>query len=327
MTKIGTIVKIDMEALRRAMLLVTLLAAGCAGTPAPARLSIAPAAPSGGPASARTGVPTGHGRLAAARPDRILVPGGQWTPSPARPMSAGVQLKDLAIAGDPTRLVLPPGHGDGQLRPTLVFMHGHGMDQTQLTERTGLAEAAANEGWIAASGDLGGRAHWGNDAALRHVGALIQQLVAGYAADPRRIYLVGFSMGGGTALLAAANPLGLPYQVAAVVSTQGFTDLKAMTTAAANGGGFARSIANAYGGKPTAADYAAYSPEALAAKLGGLPVYLEHGEADTVVPASHSQQLAARLPGAKLSMYPGLGHAEQTINEVSIIRFLRGKTR
>jgi len=310
-----------------ALLLVALLAIGCGGNAAQARLGSLPAATPGGPASAETRLPNGPGRLAAARPDGLPVPGVPLAPSLARPMPAGVQLRDVAIAGDPTRLVLPPGHGDGQRRPALLFMHGHGMDQTQLTERTGLAEAAAHEGWIAASGDLGGRAHWGNDAALRGVGALVQQLVAGYAADPQRIYLVGFSMGGGTALLAAANPLGLPYQVAAVVSTQGFTDLQAMTTAAANGGGFTRSIADAYGGEPTAADFAAHSPQALVAKLAGLPVYLEHGEADKVVPASHSQKLAAKLPGATLHLYPGLGHGEQTIDEVAIIGFLRGKTR
>lgn len=316
--------------------LATLLATGCAGGPSQATLKIeedpavAPAAPAAGPLA------NPPGRLAAAPTGGG---GGLQTPGPAIPvavtpvrgMPTGVKLLDLAVAGDPTRLVLPPGHGDGTLRPALVFLHGHGMDQAQLTERTSLAQAAANEGWIAAAGAFGGRAAWGNDEALRDVGTLVQQLVAGYGADPARIYLVGFSMGGGTALLAASNPLGLPYQVAAVVSSQGFTDLKAMTTQAASGGGFARSIADAYGGRPSEAQFAAHSPQALAAKLMGVPVYLEHGENDKSVPPAHSREMAAKLDGvgwpAQLHMYPGLGHGEQTISEDGIIAFLKGKSR
>ena len=242
----------------------------------------------------------------------------------------GTRVQDLLVNGDPTRLVLPPGADDGTRRPVLVFLHGHGMDQTQLTERTGFAEMAAREGWIAAAGSFGGRAHWANDGALTAVGGLVKALVDQHGADPSRVYLVGFSMGGGTALLAAGNPLGLPYKVAAVASSQGFTDLKAMTTEAAAGGAYAGSIAEAYGGGPSETDFREHSPQAQAERLRAVPVYLEHGEADRSVPVTHARAMAERLEalGATpaLKLYAGAGHGEQTIAEQAIVEFFRGKS-
>ena len=161
------------------------------------------------------------------------------------------------------------------------------------------------------------------------MGNLVAELVEHHQADPQRIYFVGFSMGGGTALLAAANPLGLPYRAAAVVSTQGFTDLEAMTTGQAGGGAYARPIAEAYGGTLTPEEAKAHSPVFQAEKLRGIPVYLEHGEADTSVPCSHTQRMAQALTDLgmppDLHLYPGKGHSEDTINEPGIISFLRGK--
>jgi len=39
-----------------------------------------------------------------------------------------------------------------------------------------------------------------------------------------------------------------------------------------------------------------------------VPVYLRYGDADRIVPASHGQHLAERLPNAKLRVYSGEGH-------------------
>src|SRR5438067_2166061 len=83
-------------------------------------------------------------------------------------------------------------------------------------DRTGLAAAALHEGWVAASGDLTGRAYWGDDAAIAQLGNLMKALVTDHQVDPKRLYLVGFSMGGGTALLAAERLASLPYRPAAV---------------------------------------------------------------------------------------------------------------
>ncbi len=314
--------------------LLSTLAFGCAGAPgtpgsqADGAQAAQPAAD--GPARSAGSLP----RLAPAAPGQgrggVPAPALTVPPASTRGLPAGTRVLDLSVSGDPTRLVLPPGAGDGTRRPLLVFLHGHGMDQTQLTDRTSLAEVAARQGWLAAAGTLGSRAHWANDGALRAVGALVKEMVDTHGADPSRIYLVGFSMGGGTALLAAGNPLGLPYRVAAVVSTQGFTDLKAMTTEEAAGGAYARSIADAYGGGPSETDYRDHSPQVQADRLLDIPVYLEHGEADRSVPAIHTRAMAERLRalGAQptVSLYPGSGHGEQTISEQAIISFLNGKS-
>jgi dipeptidyl aminopeptidase/acylaminoacyl peptidase len=157
----------------------------------------------------------------------------------------------------------------------------------------------------------------------------VQELVTHHQADPKRIYLVGFSMGGGTALLAAENASTLAFKPAAVVSTQGFTDLKAMTTPEAGGGTYALSINLAYGGQLDDADAQRHSPVDQAERLAGIPVYLEHGQADTSVPYTHSTHMAARLTELglppELHTYPGLGHSEETIHSAQIMDFLRGK--
>jgi predicted esterase len=238
----------------------------------------------------------------------------------------GVTVVNTSLNGDPTRIVYPgQALAAGQLYPVVIFHHGYGMDQTQFTDRTGLAAAAVKEGWISASATFGGRSHWGNDTALRQTAQLIQELVANHQVDPKRIYLVGFSMGGGTALMAAANPLQLPYRVAAVASTQGFTDLTAMTTEEAGGGVYAKSVQEAYGGTVPAD----HSPQAMAASLQGIPVYLEHGSQDTSVRVSHAYQMDAKLTelgiAHEFKIYNGLGHSEATINEEAIMNFLRGK--
>jgi poly(3-hydroxybutyrate) depolymerase len=184
------------------------------------------------------------------------------------------------IEGDPSVIVLPDDTRHSGPRPAVLFLHGHGMDEHQMLNRTTLAHRVTEEGWLAAAGLAGSRTHWGNEGALRATAALIKTLIHDYQADPQHIYLVGFSMGGGTALLTAANPLGLPYHIAAVASSQGYSDLRAMY----GNPSYASSIRHSFGRSPTAPDLALRSPVSLAEKLRGTALYLEHGESDTAVP-------------------------------------------
>jgi dipeptidyl aminopeptidase/acylaminoacyl peptidase len=280
---------------------------------------------------APTPLPANYGAPLPPSPLVGLPAGHSYTPAPATHTTpSDLKVLNTTVSGDPTRIIEPQGgRQPGALYPVVIFFHGAGMDQTQLTDRTDLAEKAAAEGWLSASGLLTGRAHWADDDALRAAGALIQTLVSQYQADPKRIYLVGFSMGGGTALLAAENASTLAFKPAAVVSTQGFTDLKAMTTPEAGGGTYALSINLAYGGQLDDADAQRHSPVDQAERLAGIPVYLEHGQADTSVPYTHSTHMAARLTELglppELHTYPGLGHSEETIHSAQIMDFLRGK--
>lgn len=320
--------------------------AGCGGQPvastarpaaqaAPSQSAVNhPAAPGGGGGAA---APLPLAPLTAAAPGSATVAPGPiptapapGVPAPASVDSSHLTILDTALNGDATRIVYPqPTLDAGKLYPALIFAHGYGMDQTQLTDRTELANAAAAQGWISASGAFGGKAAWANDTAMKQVGALIAELVANHQVDPKRIYLTGFSMGGGTALLAATNPLGLPYKPAAVVSTQGFTDLEAMTQPEADGGHYAPFINEAYGGQLTTTTAAQHSPLDQADKLMGIPVYLEHGEADVNVPPTHSTRMADKLQSLgmtpELHTYPGMSHGEETIHTQSIIDFLQGK--
>ena len=53
-------------------------------------------------------------------------------------------------------------------------------------------------------------------------------------------------------------------------------------------------------------------PDLLRENLGGLPLWLLHGEDDPVVPASRSREVAEALPGTRLTLYPGVGHDSWT---------------
>ena len=46
-----------------------------------------------------------------------------------------------------------------------------------------------------------------------------------------------------------------------------------------------------------------------------VPMTVFHGDADTMVPLRHGEELAARVPGAQLTVWPGAGHLG-TISEV-----------
>jgi pimeloyl-ACP methyl ester carboxylesterase len=46
-----------------------------------------------------------------------------------------------------------------------------------------------------------------------------------------------------------------------------------------------------------------------------VPMAVFHGDADTMVPLRHGEELAARVPGAELKVWPGAGHLG-TISEV-----------
>ena len=45
-------------------------------------------------------------------------------------------------------------------------------------------------------------------------------------------------------------------------------------------------------------------------ELGSIkvPAWVHHGEADNTVPPQHARLFAAAIPGAQLTLYPGLGH-------------------
>ena len=112
--------------------------------------------------------------------------------------------------------------------------------------------------------------------------------------DPRRVYLTGISLGGFGAWMIPPRRPGL---FAAVVPVCG-------------------------GGDP-----------AEAPALVDLPIWAFHGGADPVVPARHSERMAAAVRAAggapRLTIYAGVGHAswEQAYAEPELPQWLLSKRR
>jgi len=170
-------------------------------------------------------------------------PPGQATTNPASGAPPRQQLLTLHLDGSDRQavLVLPkaPPRKQGQPAPKLpllVFLHGAGGSASQAMRQTGLAERAAAAGFLAvfpeglgpADGEGSGQTWnawnccgYARDQHVDDVGflsALITRLRGDYGADPRRIYLAGFSNG---AMLASRFALERPGVAAALASVAG----------------------------------------------------------------------------------------------------------
>jgi polyhydroxybutyrate depolymerase len=108
-----------------------------------------------------------------------------------------------------------PTTDGGRSRPLVIAFHGRGADAAHLREQSRLHEAAGargmlvaypeglHEGWAAGTAVTERRPD--PDADVRFTEALIGELVRTERADPERVYVVGFSMGGSMALRVAAQ--------------------------------------------------------------------------------------------------------------------------
>lgn len=215
-------------------------------------------------------------------------------------------------------LLLPPGHqSNGDPYPILVFSHGYSLDEYQVFQRTNFPRLAQKEGWILASGTLGGD-HWGNPKAIALQDELLDLLIERYRGDPQRIYLVGFSMGAGTALLCGIEGKHRP---AAIAASQGWSDLSTFEK-------YVPSIQQAYG-VLSLEGLSTRAPINQAEKLKGIPLYLEHGQYDQEIPVKQCVRLHERLETLGIEHQYRLfnsGHAESNIDAPGIVSFLRGKS-
>ena len=70
---------------------------------------------------------------------------------------------------------------------------------------------------------------------------------------------------------------------------------------------------------------------AYAEVLGDLPLLVSHGSADTIMPAAATRAAAEKLPGARFSLYEGVGHAVMTEAperfSAELVDFVLGITR
>ena len=191
-----------------------------------------------------------------------------------------------AFAGAVTKQVacryllhLPQGYERGRKRwPLLLFLHGagergRGLDLVKKHGPPRLVAEGHDLPFILVSPQCPKRQSWSTDV----LAALLDDVIARYRVDERRVYLSGLSMGGyGTWSLACARP----ERFAAIAPICG-------------------------GGN-----------RLLAHKLKDVPVWAFHGAADDVVPLAESQKMVKALDACggsvKLTVYPHAGHDSWT---------------
>ena len=177
-------------------------------------------------------------------------------------------------------LHLPDGYGKGRKRwPVILFLHGAGERGSRLSmvRRHGppkLIDAGEDLPFLVVSPQCPREQWWSNDVLI----ALLDDILATYAADPARVYLTGLSMGGrGTWALATA----CPERFAAIAPVCGWCE------------------------------------PFVISRLVDLPAWIFHGARDAVVPVAKSKDMhtAIRRAGGrkvKLTIYPEAGHDSWT---------------
>ncbi|MCP8937548.1 hypothetical protein NK718_03390 [Alsobacter sp. SYSU M60028] len=179
-------------------------------------------------------------------------------------------------------VVMRPEGAPAKGLPAILFLHGKGESGTDGAQtRVGLPPAILENpsAWpflVVCPQKPDAGTLWPEWIGLLH--ATLEAVEAEFRPDPRRRYLTGLSQGGnGTLTLAKA----LPWRFAALAPVCGWAD-----------------------------------PMRAGRELADLPVWLFHGLADAVVPASCSTAIAECLvrDGAgpagrpRLTLYPGLAH-------------------
>src|SRR5262249_20373725 len=79
-----------------------------------------------------------------------------------------------------------------------------------------------------------------------------------------------------------------------------------------------------HGAHGVVADYRALAqPWGVALDAISVPFTVFHGNADSMVPLRHGEELAARVPGARLTVWPGEGHLGTIAHVGDILDTLR----
>ncbi len=189
-----------------------------------------------------------------------------------------------------------PSNYDGSPRPLVIGVHGYGASLNLRWQSIYAFGAEANRrGWLLAAPEMhgenpasGGGRSLGARAAQRDLIDTVNYVKQHYAVDESRIYLMGFSMGGQTAMLGAAK---YPDVFAGVVEYAGFSSLSDWYNETEDWR--QTDIANECGGTPATQpfEYARRSPQRYALGFKQMPLAIVHGTADTKVLPHHAQQM------------------------------------
>ncbi len=209
-------------------------------------------------------------------------------------------------AGDGARryqVYVPLDYSANQRWPVILFLHGSGEagDDGLLQTEIGLGGAVRrySDRWpaIIVFPQARGGEHWTKENAASAMKAL-EQTEREFVTDPDRVYLTGLSRGGaGSYFLAYRNP----GRFAAMLVACGF--VQPLPTSSGLPAPDWESAVSASEGDPF---------DAIAAKLAGTPIWLFHGDADTVVPVDEARRVVAAFKKINVPIryteLPGVGH-------------------
>jgi predicted peptidase len=221
-------------------------------------------------------------------------------------VETGFLNREIVVAGESWRYVVyvPSGFSRARRWPVILALHGSGEYGSDGMRQTLYGVAAAirqNPDRFPAivvfpQARADGRPGWqeaGGQAAM----AALDAASAEFSGDPARLYLTGLSAGGNGAWFLASR---FPGRFAAVAVVCGFATGRHVAPREV------RYPALAPGASPAAIR------TALAARLRGLPIWIFHGAADTVVRVEESRGMAEALRATGNSVryteFPGVGH-------------------
>ena len=180
-------------------------------------------------------------------------------------------------------LYLPNDYPDtGEMYPLILFLHGAGergdnLDLVKIHGIPKLIDDGNSFPFIIIAPQCPDEGYWDRPEYVRSLISLIKEIMKAYAVDKTRIYGTGLSMGGlGTLAIAIKEP-GL---FAAIIPVCGGADLNKIV------------------------------------RINQLPIWLFHGDADSVIPVENSLSIYDALKPINqhvfLTIYKGVGHDSWT---------------
>lgn len=174
-------------------------------------------------------------------------------------------------------------------RKTLLFFHGNGDNMLGAIEATRGPAAEGNGLMLVEYRGYGGNPGSPDEAGLYRDGEAAMRWLAEAGVDSQGIVVVGNSIGSGP-----ATEMAVRHDVAALILVSGLADLPSVVKSQV----------------PIVPRWLVRDRFDNAAKLARVkaPVYLMHGEADTLVKPDNLARLAAARPHATVARVAGVGH-------------------
>jgi predicted esterase len=211
------------------------------------------------------------------------------------------------------------------LKPGVLNLHGASGDAWTVIgwlndSKPGTPNYVARNGQTGISADAGGPQTWGNQAAIDGAQRSYTRLQIMRGVKPGKVFLIGASMGGLTALnWAAANPDKIA-GIVLIIPVINLNDIKVN-----NRGGYASLVNAAYGGNyDQATQGATKNPQTMAAagKYSGIPILLYYGLTDTTCVPAEATTFASTVGSNVETVALNSGHDNNSYHAVDNQRII-----